>query len=224
MFRKYEKTWRIKVPQYPEISSKHYLSDAQVKDLFNGTVTITEKLDGANTGIIRTKTGFRLQKRGSLVDASEHEQFNFFKAWSNNNYDKLMKIPVGITVYGELMRCVHTIYYNKLPDWFLVFGIFDGNSYCSWNEVANLSAEWGLHTVPHIYSGSAARATIVPDYVPNISTYGEEQAEGVVVYNYKKQMRGKIVKPAFLKSMEADVHWIKKDLKTNKLLEVPSVG
>ena len=122
MFRKYEKTYRILVPQM-NTKGKHYLPDKEVKKLLNREVIITEKLDGANTGIIRHKDTFRLQKRGSLVDQSEHAQFNFFKAWSYENYDKLMKIPEGTVLYGELMFCKHTVFYNKLPSFFIAFVI-----------------------------------------------------------------------------------------------------
>ena len=54
MFRKYEKTYRILVPQI-DVKGKHYLSKKEVKKLLGGNVTIMEKLDGANVGIIRHK-------------------------------------------------------------------------------------------------------------------------------------------------------------------------
>ena len=69
MFLKYPKIYRILVPQV-NVKGKHFLSDKDTKRLLDGNVTLLEKLDGANVGIIKTKDGFKLQKRGSLVDTS----------------------------------------------------------------------------------------------------------------------------------------------------------
>ncbi len=77
MFRKYEKTFRILVPTI-EVPGKLVLSKNDAGALLSGNVIIEEKMDGANVGIIRHKNGFALQKRGSLVGPSEHEQFEFF--------------------------------------------------------------------------------------------------------------------------------------------------
>jgi ATP-dependent RNA circularization protein (DNA/RNA ligase family) len=97
MFRKYEKTYHM------DASGKFCLSKSDISDLLNGEVIVEEKMDGANVGIIRHKNGFHLQKRGSLVGQSEHEQFGFFHNWANyQNFDKIMNLPKGYTVYGEL--------------------------------------------------------------------------------------------------------------------------
>ena len=83
MFRKYEKTCRILVPQYPGVKGKHYLHTKEVKSLLTGSVVITEKMDGANIGIIGTKDGFNIQKRGDLIYVNEQAQFGRLKAWTN---------------------------------------------------------------------------------------------------------------------------------------------
>jgi len=145
MFRKFEKTYRILVPEII-IKGKHHLSKKECKKLLGGKVVILEKLDGANTGIIRHKDTYKLQKRGSLVDASEHYQFNFFKAWGASNYDKIIKIPKDTILYGELMICKHTIYYNKLPDYFIPFAWFDRKKekYFTYEKLQKLCNEIGL--------------------------------------------------------------------------------
>jgi hypothetical protein len=219
MFRKYEKTYRILVPQI-NVKGKHFLSKDEMRALLGGEVTLLEKLDGANTGIIPTRDWFRLQKRGSLVDASEHHQFNFFKAWSEQNYEKLIDIPKHYRVYGELMRCVHTVNYNKLPDWFVVFGIFDTKlmQYLSWNNVIALCDGWGLSTVPTIANGVHVEKMDLFNLIPDVSGYGDEAAEGLVVWNYRRQMRGKLVREEFVKHMDNSGHWMTKELKFNSLI------
>lgn len=217
MFRKYEKTYRILVPQI-DVKGKHFHSDADTKKLLNGQTTITEKMDGANVGIIRHKDTFRLQKRGSLVDQSEHYQFNFFKAWSQVNYDKLMQIPEGTVLYGELMIAKHTVFYDKLPDYFLAFAWADRKTdeYKHRMEMEELCAKIGLSCTPFISQGPHAKDELF-DLIPNPSAFGSEPAEGIVVWNHKNGLRGKVVREEFVKDMEDDGHWIHKQVTKNLL-------
>jgi hypothetical protein len=41
--------------------------------------------------------------------------------------------------------------------------------------------------------------------------------EGLVVKNYRKQMRGKLVRPEFMKELEEEDHWLHKAMKRNQL-------
>lgn len=176
-------------------------------------------MDGANTAIIRHKDTFKLQKRGSLVDASEHYQFNFFKAWSQTNYDKLMKIPEGTVLYGELMIAKHTVFYDKLPDYFLAFAWVDRktNEYKHRQDLEELCNNIGLSTTPFVAQGHYAKTELF-DVIPDPSAYGSEPAEGVVVWNYRNGMRGKVVRAEFIKDMEDSDHWTHKQI-TKNLLE-----
>lgn len=215
MFRKYEKTFRILLPEI-DVKGKHFHSAADTQRLLNGNVTVTEKVDGANVGIIRTKERFRLQKRGSLVDMGEHVQFNFFKAWSEVNQDKLIEIPKDCILYGELMYAKHHVFYNQLPDYFLPFGMCENDVY--WPHEALL--EWcnmvGLHPVPFIYHGPVTKDDLFK-MIPDVSAYGDEPAEGIVLFNHKKQMRGKVVREEFVKELNEGDHWITKSVTKNLL-------
>lgn len=218
MFRKYEKTFRILVPQI-DIHGKYFLSDQDTKRLFGGKLIITEKLDGANVGIVRHKDTYRLQKRGSLVDRSEHEQYNFFRDWAFRNEDKLMRLPKGTVAYGELMRCIHTIHYNRLPDWVCFFDIWSNqhNEYLPWDETVEIFKEVGLYTVPWINSCEGVNRGNIFNMIPKISLYGSGDAEGVVVKNYRQQLRGKVVQEKFVKEMEESDHWRQQPLRFNSL-------
>jgi hypothetical protein len=221
MFRKYEKTYRILVPQI-DLKGKHYLSDADTKKLLRGNVVISEKMDGANVGIIRHKDHFRLQKRGSLVDVGEHYQFNFFKAWTQKNYDKLMQIPENTILYGELMICRHTIYYDMLPDYFLAFAWCDRETgeYYHRLDMEEMCDKIGIYTTPMIEQTSNIYKDELFDLIPNPSTHGHKQAEGLVVWNYKANMRGKVVLKKFQDAMDHDGHWTRRKIQINKVSDV----
>jgi hypothetical protein len=184
-----------------------------------GKVIVTEKIDGANVGIIRHKDYFKLQKRGSLVDASEHYQFNFLKAWSQLYYEKLMQIPEGMVLYGELMICKHTIFYDLLPDYFIAFALADRkkNAYLHRDEMVELCDKIGLHYVPELYRGTGLKRDKLFNLIPNPSAYGSSSAEGIVVWNYNAGIRGKVVREEFHKSMDNDSRWMRKGIVKNLL-------
>jgi ATP-dependent RNA circularization protein (DNA/RNA ligase family) len=220
MFRKYSKTYRIPVPQF-NIKGKLFLSGSDVQLLLAGKVVIEEKIDGANTGIIRHKKGFSLQKKGSLVGQSEHEQFNFFHHWANVlNYDRIIEVPPGHIIYGELCYAVHHIYYDSLPDYFLVFDVykFKGGKWLNRNERNDFCKCFEFYQVPLITEGYFDKKELV-DLIPKKSNFGP-QAEGIVVKRYRKKeyLRAKLVRPEFVKELNEDgEHWTKKELKVNKL-------
>jgi len=221
MFRKYEKTFRL--PSVLFETGKRELSSADQKKLLNGKITVEEKIDGANVGIIGTKPGevFRTQKRGSLVGPSEHEQFNRFKAWTVGHADDFNSLPKGIIIYGEFMWATHHIFYNSLPDWFICFDIWDNCEYVSRLEKEEWCQQLNLQCVPLIYEGPVASITELLDLLPGKSEYSSDQEkEGIVVKNYKKQMRAKLVRPNFIKEVNEDgTHWMTKwdPRKVNKL-------
>jgi ATP-dependent RNA circularization protein (DNA/RNA ligase family) len=219
VFRKYEKTLRAHVPGV-EVESKFRLPKDELKLLLAGRIYVEEKLDGANVGIIRHKQGLHLQKRGSLVGPSEHEQFQFFHNWAQyQNYEKLMGLPVGYTVYGELLYAVHSIFYDRLPDWVLVFDIWSWKKaqYLDYPERQAFCAQYGLCMVPLLAEGYF-RVEELAELVPEASCYGPV-AEGMVLKRYRRKeyCRAKIVKPEFGKQLEESEHWTRQKVRTNQL-------
>lgn len=219
MFKKYEKTFRVNTPNI-EVSNKMNMHKKDVRRLLTGKVTIEEKIDGANVAIIGTYP-FRLQKRGSLIDKSEHAQYNRFKEWSMRRWTDLSKLKKGIYVYGEFMWATHHIYYDSLPDWFICFDVWDGKEFYSRQNKEIFCKEYNLEIVPLIYEGYIDDILHLESFVRGPSAYSSDHdREGIVVKNHRKQMRGKIVIPEFVKELNEDgTHWISKwdSRKVNKL-------
>ena len=218
MFRKYEKTFRAQVPGI-EVSSRYHLPKEDLKHLLNGEVIVEEKMDGANIGIIRHKEGIHLQKRGSLVGTSEHEQFQFFHNWAQyQNRERLMELPIGTILYGELLYAVHSIYYDSLPDYVLFFDAWSKkkDGYLSYEQRAELCSGLGLFMVPLRGRGHFSVGDL-PDLMPPASAHGPT-AEGMVIKRYRKGecLRAKVVKPEFLKHMEESDHWMHQAIRRNK--------
>lgn len=219
MFLKYKKTYRVPISQV-KVPGKLILSSKELKLLLAGQAEIEEKMDGSNTGIVRHKNGFALQKRGSLVGQSEHEQFQYFHGWANRiKYDNIMGVPPGHLIYGELMYAVHTIYYDSLPDYFLVFDVLNlrTNHWMCRAEKENFCHDFGFDIVPLIAKGYFNIDDLY-ELMPKESAFGEV-AEGIVIKRYRKKeyLRGKIVKSEFIKTMNESEHWMKYNIRKNKL-------
>lgn len=217
MFRKYEKTYRI------DKSGKRSLKPHQLFQLFSGNVVVEEKLDGANVGIIRHSRGFSLQKRGGIVGTSEHPQFQFFHHWANQMmWEQIMELPIGTILYGEWLRCIHTIYYDQLPDWFVSFDVWDGRKYLDRQEREVFCQQYGFSIVPLIGYGKYTLDDI-EELVPERSAFGD-MAEGVVVKKYHSRkgfMKGKWVRPEFWDKMD-EKHWSTLPVRLNSLMGTPT--
>lgn len=219
MFRKYEKTYHL----FP-VTSKYNLDDTNVQRLLTGEMIVEEKMDGSNVGIIRHSKGFALQKRGSLVGPSVHEQFDYFHNWASLlNYDKIMAVPRETLIYGELLYAVHSVYYDSLPEYVLVFDVRQNGRWLNYDERSEFCTRYEFNMVPLIARGTFTKDEL-KKLMPIKSAYGEF-AEGMVVKRYAKHgyFRAKIVKPEFIKIIEeSDEHWSRKQVKRNKVREYES--
>ena len=150
MFIKYDKTYHVF-----SVTSKHNLDKTQLKRLLSGSVVIEEKMDGSNVGIIRHAKGFSLQKRNSLVGTSVHAQFDYFHNWANGAArERIMSVPSGTLIYGELLYATHHIYYDRLPEYFLVFDVRHGKKWMKYDERKEFCERHGFHMVPLVDRGN----------------------------------------------------------------------
>ena len=98
-------------------------SDIQGKHL-----VVEEKIDGANSAISFSEDGeLLLQSRGHYLTGGYRERhYNLMKQWANVHQDAMFDVLGSrYILYGEWMYAKHSVYYDKLPHYFLEFDIFD---------------------------------------------------------------------------------------------------
>ena len=98
---------------------------SKIKDKF---IVIEEKIDGANSAISFSDNGeLLLQSRGHYLTGGYRERhFNLFKQWASIHQDEFYKVLGSrYIMYGEWLYAKHTVYYDKLPHYFLEFDIYD---------------------------------------------------------------------------------------------------
>ena len=173
-------------PKYPRTShlpwSPGGTSDdrrmASVASLLGTPVIITEKMDGSNVCIEADGCYAR-----SHAAAPNHPSFDAFKAFYAGVRNLL---PGGLQVFGEWLYAKHSISYQALPGYFMVFGVRDLRTmtWGSWGEVEVWATELSSQTAPVLAQttlpNEAALKTLTEKLAKLPSLCGGER-EGVVV-------------------------------------------
>ena len=124
----------IKYPRTPHLAGSRLqpgdedLSQVPFSALAGRHVVVEEKVDGANTAVSFDRDGaLLLQSRGHYLTGGYRERhYNLMKQWANIHQDAFFEVlGTRYIMYGEWMYAKHTVYYDKLPHYFLEFDIFD---------------------------------------------------------------------------------------------------
>ena len=213
--------WRGKgMPRDDKVLANH-----EVEALLTGSVQVEEKLDGANLGISRGLNGvIRVQNRGQYLIEPYTGQFSRLHAWLRQHQETLDKhLPPHLILFGEWCAARHSLDYGSLPDWFLMFDVFDRNENRFWSSSRRnlLANALGLATVPQLYSGNAQ----LPDLIRLLQTcksrYRAGPPEGLIIRNEDSdwcQSRAKLVRAEFTQTI--DEHWRSRSLEWNRIVTV----
>ncbi len=179
-------------------------------------IVLTEKVDGSNMRMTREALTARSQS-----GSPRHPSFDLAKAVHaqvKNN------IPEGVAVFGEYVYAKHSIEYDNLPGYFMVFGAQDTKTgkWWDWDSVGMLSEEVGLPTVPVLFRGKvdseAELASLVKTHGDAGSVLGK-QREGVVLRladGYDDLSKG-VAKWVRSDHVQSDEHWTAKRVEKNKV-------
>jgi hypothetical protein len=123
-------------------------------------IVVEEKLDGANAGLRFDATGrLWLQSRGHFLGGGVREKhFDLFKQWATTHAGALWdRLGDGYALYGEWLFAKHTIFYDRLPHYFLEFDVLDlaTGRFLSTDQRRLLLEGTPLVAVPVLYAGTA---------------------------------------------------------------------
>lgn len=194
---------------------------ADAKALLRRPAIIEEKVDGANLGLSLGASGrLRAQSRGHCLEPGTGGQWRPLWRWLALHEASLVPaLKPSLILFGEWCYAEHSVAYDALPDWLLVFDVYDreeGRFWCRERRDA-LARRASLSVVPFLAEGTFT----IPGLRRRIgrSQVGEVQAEGVYVRWDDGDWllaRAKIVRPGWV--MATDEHWASRSLKTNSLL------
>ena len=134
------------------------ISAVPFSDLAGKHLVVEEKLDGANAGIsFGTDGSLLLQSRGHYLTGGPRErQFNLMKSWGAAHREVFFeRLGSRYVVFGEWLYAKHTVFYDRLPHYFLEFDVFDleQGTYLSTPVRANLLSDLPIVSVPVLGEG-----------------------------------------------------------------------
>jgi len=94
-------------------------------------VVVEEKMDGANAAISVGPDGtLLLQSRGHYLTGGPRERhFDPFKQWAHAHAAALTRaLGPHYVLYGEWLYAKHTVFYDRLPHYFMEFDVLDKRS------------------------------------------------------------------------------------------------
>lgn len=198
------------------------LSPEEAQRFLDGEVVVEEKLDGANLGIsLDPAGGLRLQNRGAWLLPPYGGQFGRLQAWLDVHQDQLYDaLETHLIVFGEWCAARHSLDYDRLPDWWLLFDVWDRNEQRFWSSARRnaWAQRAGLRCVAERDRGHFDLGALHQMLAHAQSRYRAGPPEGFVLRREDGtwlQARTKIVRADFTQSM--DIHWRQHNLQWNRL-------
>ena len=220
----------FRFPQTPHIAwlgpgaprDDKLLSPPEVAALLSAPVVVEEKLDGANLGFsVGPDEHLRAQNRGQYLVEPHGGQFQRLGEWIAMN-GELLSAVLGehLIAFGEWCAARHSLDYPMLPDWWLLFDVYDRREGRFWSTRRRdaLAAEAGLAIVPRLAEGAQSLETLERFVATQPSRYRDGPIEGVVVRREDEDWllaRGKLVRADFVQGIET--HWRRRRLQWNQV-------
>jgi ATP-dependent RNA circularization protein (DNA/RNA ligase family) len=198
------------------------LPPTEAKALLAGEVVVEEKLDGANLGLSLAPDGtLRTQNRGQYLTEPHAGQFSRLTAWlAQHGEDLLAVLEPDLILFGEWCAARHSLDYATLPDWFLLFDIYDRTAGRFWSTARRdaLAKQAGLTTVPLVWRGKTTLQPLQSLVTTTPSRYRNGPLEGLVIRRESAQWceaRTKLVRQEFTQAI--DGHWRHQPIKWNRV-------
>jgi hypothetical protein len=197
------------------------LTASEIDLLLATQVIVEEKVDGANIGLSLDEGGnIRVQSRGDYLREPYVGQFKHLPDWLGSHQGIGDTLTPNLVVFGEWCAALHSLQYSRLPDYFLLFDMYDKRAARFWScEQRNEWAERaGVHTVPRIGFGTYSVPSLLALMRETKSFYNDGPAEGIAVRRDEglwNLARGKLVHATFTQTI--DEHWRGTPLRWNGL-------
>lgn len=198
------------------------LSAAEAAVLLADDVVIEEKIDGANLGLSLDGGGqLQAQNRGQYVQPPYVGQFSKLTLWRAVHEDALADaLKADWIAFGEWCAARHSLRYERLPDWWLLFDVYDRHLQAFQSTTARnaFAKKAGLAIAAEIFRGRTTLRKLEALLMNTPSRYREGPIEGLVVRSETTnalRARAKLVRPDFAQAI--DQHWRSRRLEWNQL-------
>lgn len=197
-------------------------SPAEARALLGSPVVVEEKLDGANVGISISADGrLQAQNRGQYLRAPYHGQFARIGDWLALHHDAMFDaLGEHLIAFGEWCAARHALDYAMLPDWWMLFDIYDRREGRFWSTHRRdaFAQALRLSIVPVVLHGRVDLPALKRLLESQPSFYRDGPMEGVIVRLEDAEWlthRAKLVRADF--TQQISFHWRSRPLEWNRL-------
>jgi hypothetical protein len=201
------------------------LSPAEARAFLDAEVTVEEKVDGSNIGLSLDESGvLRVQSRGNYLTSGSHPQFQPLWPWVDARRFALIEaLRPGLMLFGEWCFALHSVPYNRLPDWFLAFDVYDRaqDRFWSCDRRDHWLNDLGLLPVPRLARGRLSMDRLLS--LMGASRLSDGPMEGIYLRREQGpwlEQRAKIVRSEFVEGIGK--HWSDQPLEKNALATISS--
>jgi ATP-dependent RNA circularization protein (DNA/RNA ligase family) len=202
------------------------LSTQEAGELLNAVVVVEEKLDGANLGFSLSPEGeLRAQNRGQYLHTPHGGQFARLPDWLASHGDNLCAqltkhTQSNLMLFGEWCAARHSLGYDRLPDWFLLFDVYERGLGRFWSSSRRnaLAGTLGLAAVPQLLQAECTLQQLKDLLRRQTSQFRQGSLEGVVIRRESTdwcEARAKLVRPDFTQTIAK--HWSRRRIEWNRL-------
>ena len=214
--------------RFPHTPHLAWLGEGSPRDdkLLSGEVVVEEKLDGANLGIsLAADSTLRIQNRGQYLKPPYSGQFSRLSSWLGIHQNALTShLGPHQILFGEWCAARHSIPYSGLPDWFMVFDVYDRQTerFLSTMRRDALAIRLGFAVVPCLLRGKTTLPSLKQIIISRNSRFNLAPPEGVVIRREDADWllsRAKLVHPGFTQAIKE--HWTRRGIEWNELANPP---
>jgi len=161
---------------------------AELQPLFDNPVNVEEKIDGASVGmtfwqghpLIRNRD--HILRKGYVKDTPAKKQFAPIWNWFYDNQKKFEYILSHgpLSVYGEWMVARHGIYYDRLPDLFIAYDVYnyEADYFLSPTIARPMLEECGF-AIPRLFHQGDPLPSELPDWINSQGQWCDSVVEGL---------------------------------------------
>jgi len=219
-FYKFPSTPHLTLLGDVEVRGDKVMSESERNEFLRHELVVEEKVDGANLGISFDAEGnIRAQNRGAYLHLPSTGQWKKLSEWLSPRTDVLFEqLTDRYMIFGEWCYAQHSVTYDRLPDWFLGFDVFDKSAakFFSCSRRDEMFQSLGMFQVPVIKRGQFSLSEL--NSFLSLSKFSDKPAEGLYLRFDRGgwlEQRAKLVRPVFIQSVVQ--HWSRSSIRANRL-------
>jgi len=219
-FYKFPPTPHLTILGDVDVRGDKVMSEFERNEFLLHELVVEEKVDGANLGISFDSDGnIRAQNRGAYLHLPSRGQWKKLSEWLTLRTEAIFEqLTDRYILFGEWCYAKHSVVYDRLPDWFLGFDIYDKSTarFFSCTRRDEIFRAIGISQVSKIECNHFTLSELCA--LLSQSCFSDKPSEGLYLRFDQGDwliQRAKLVRPAFIQSIEQ--HWSRSGIKANRL-------